>query len=274
VGVVAVVNGAGCPGATTSTVALACCWPARVVLADCDPGGGAIAWGRCHRQFRAGDLDLDVGVGSLVEATRLGPSAMDTDLAAHLQTAQHAPNVDLLVGVRSWREGLQVGQRGWHRVAAALVHAGRRQSSRQAGCDVLVDCGRLGTLTPWPVLESADLVLAACRPGRRHVVWACEAVEVLAARIPPRRLAILACASSPAGADRLLEASRVLPAVELPDDRAAAERLLAGRGWRRFERSRLGRASRRGARRLHRRLRTRYPEGQPPLGAAGCGGAA
>jgi len=261
--VLAVVSGNGSPGATTSTVALATCWPADVLVADCDPGGGDIALGWCHRQLLGRELDLDAGVASFVEATRRGHPATAAGLAPHLQTPAQAPHVDLLVAVRTWQDGSQVDEMGWQQLAVALSDITRRPTAAgSAGRDVLVDCGRLGPFTPWPVLESADLVLAAARPGPRQVLLACRALEELAGRIAPSRLAVLACATDPAATSKLIEARGVLPAAELPRDRLGAALLLgeSRRSWRRFERTKLGRAAHRAARRLHRRLHTRYAD--------------
>ena len=224
--VVAVVSGGGSPGATTSTVALAACWPAQVVVADCDPRGGDIAAGLCGRQLLAGRLHVHAGLAS-------------GGVGSELLDASDSPSV-----------------------------------AGSAGRDVVVDCGPLGPFTPWLVLDTADLVLVAAGPGLPRVVPVCEAVAELAGRIPARRLGLLACGTDPVDTARLIEASDVFPAAELPHDHVGAA-MLWGQArwrWRRFDATRLGRAAQRAARRLHRRLHTTWPasgaQGSYPAGLA------
>lgn len=157
--------------------------------------------------------------------------------------------------------GGRVEQAGWAQVAAALVDtSGSPTVAEPAGRDVLVDCGRLGPGAPWPVAESADLVLLVAGPSPRQVLAARRGGTELAERVPVRRLALLVCAADPTDTTTLI--SGVVPVAELPADRVAATLLIGevGRSWRRFECTRLGRAARRMSRWLHRRLRTHYAD--------------
>ena len=271
--VVALISGYDSPGTTTSAVALAACWPGGVVLADCDPRGGDVAVGWCGPQLFGGELSAEVGVRSFLQATWRGYPATAQSLASHLQSPANAPGVEVLVGVPNLEEGMGVGS-GWQQVAAALADTSRTSSVPGTGRDVVMDCGDVDLHTPWPLLESADLVLLVARPTQLEP--AARAIRRVARRVAVSRLALLACASDPAGTTALIEATGLLPAAELPDDLTGALPVLhALIEWEpaRFERTALGRVAGRAARRLHRRLHARYDEADmfigyyPPVGS-------
>lgn len=246
---ITIVSGKGAPGATTTVAAMAAVWPAPVVLADCDPAGGDLAAGWLGQWVLDGTIRTDVGVLSYAIATRHAVVGDPAVLSAHVQVVPPAPQVGLLAGLSSSGQQAAVGAAGWTRLTAALA-AVRTATGRPA--DTLVDVGRYSTLTPWPLLVAADLVLVAVRPTQRHVLAARPILTALAERIVPGRLGLAVCATTPAGSR---ETSAVLgrPAVvqTRADARAAAVFSDGGNGGALPHRSPLLRSLRHTARRLH-----------------------
>lgn len=212
--VVAVVSGKASPGTTTSAAALAWAWPSPVVLADCDPAGGDLTAGWVSGWVLSGWLRRDLGVLSFATATRHERSVSQETLRSHLQSVPEAPRVRLLAGLQDAAHASSVGESGWRRLADVLAEL--------SDMDAIVDTGRVGPSTPWPVLWRADLVLVAVRPLPRHVIAARAALGVLRRQVDPGRLGLLECAASPA-ADRALTRALDVPVwVELPEDRRVA----------------------------------------------------
>ena|SRR5437763_5611504 len=216
---ITIVSGKGSPGATTTLAALAAAWPAPVLLADCDPAGGDLAPGWLGQWLVDGTIRADRGLLSHATATRHAASGEPASLIEHVQTVPPARHVELLAGLSSPSQHAAVGTAGWTRLTVALA-AYKTKSGHPA--DALVDVGRYGALTPWPLLLAADLVLLAVRPTTRHVLAARPVLAELAERIAPQRLRLAVCATSWAGSREVRAALGREAAVEVPADARAA----------------------------------------------------
>lgn len=162
----------GGPGVTTTALALAAVWPRPVLLAECDPAGGDLAY-----RLPAADgqrLDPRRGVLSLAVAARRG-------LQAH-QVWEHTQKLngglDVLIGVGNAEQGgglnLLWGQVG--RVLAEIPQA-----------DVIADCGRLGTDGPhYDFISQAATVVLVTRATLGEVVRLRDRVAAVAAAIRKR----------------------------------------------------------------------------------------
>ncbi|WP_020670175.1 hypothetical protein [Amycolatopsis nigrescens] len=254
---ITIVSGKGAPGATTTLAALAAAWPAPALLADCDPAGGDLAPGWLGQWVVDGTVRTDRGVLSHATATRHATAGDPATLREHVQPVPPVRHVGLLAGLTAPGQHAAVGAPGWTRLTVALA-AFKTATGRPA--DALVDLGRYGAATPWPLLLAADVVLVAVRPTQRHVLAARPVLAELAARIVPERLGLAVCATTPAGTREVRAALGREVAVEVPVDvRTAAvfsDGLDAGAPPRR---SLLLRDVRRTARRLHGTYHTYTP---------------
>ncbi|MFD2422694.1 hypothetical protein [Amycolatopsis pigmentata] len=246
---ITIVSGKGAPGATTTVAALAAVWPAPVVLADCDPAGGDLAAGWLGQWVLDGTIRTDIGVLSYATATRHAVVGDPAVLSAHVQVVPPAPHVGLLAGLSSPGQQTAVGAAGWTRLTAALA-AVKTANGRPA--DALVDVGRYSTVTPWPLLAAADLVLVAVRPTQRHVLAARPILTELAERIVPNRLGLAVCATTPAGSRETTAALGHQTTVQTAADARTAAVLSEGANAGTLpRRSPLLRSLRHTARRLH-----------------------
>ncbi|KAA9159428.1 hypothetical protein FPZ12_020195 [Amycolatopsis acidicola] len=254
---ITIVSGKGSPGATTTLAALAAGWPAPVLLADCDPAGGDLATGWLGQWIVDGAIRSDIGVLSHATATRHATSGDPGTLAEHVQAAPPARHVGLVAGLNTPGQHAAVGSPGWTRLTVALAAF---ETAQGFPADALVDVGRYGPLTPWPLLLAADLVLVAVRPTQRHVLAARSMLTELGERIAPDRLGLAVCASTSAATREVRAALGREIAIEMPTDaRGAAvfsDGLDAGALPRR---SPLLRSARRAARRLHGTYHTYTP---------------
>lgn len=214
--VIAMLSAKSAPGVTTSVALLASQWPGPVVVADADPAGGDLAFGWLGSLAAAGRIQVDRGVLSFVHESRIRDGTTPSRIEPHLQRVPGGRDVDVLVGLARRPAGARLVETAdWARLAGELADLGRPQPD---GVDVLVDCGRYGPETPWPLLDRADLVLITMRAHRRYLFAAGALAATLRSRIEPQRLALAICGSTPA---RARESARVLglPAeVELPHD--------------------------------------------------------
>lgn len=153
---IAVAADKGAPGVTTSALALASIWPRPVLLAECDPAGGDLAF-----RFPAaggGQLDPSRGLLSLAVAGR-------RDYQQQLVWS-HAQKIygglDVLAGVTSAEQGAGLGAL-WRPLGAMLASL--------PGADVIADCGRLGPDgPPYDLLAEASSVLLVTRPELAEVI--------------------------------------------------------------------------------------------------------
>lgn len=248
-GVIVLLSAKSSPGVTTTAAALTVMWPMPVVLADCDPSGGDLAVGWLSWWAASGHLRRDRGVLGFATDTRHENRVEAFSLEPHLQQVPVAPRARLLTGLAHPGQDRSVGADGWDRLADALTCLPH---------DVLVDAGRLGPATPWPLLLAADAVLLTVRATPRSLFAAHWAMTELTRYVEPHRLCLTVCASSP-GAAREAERALGRPvAMDLPPDPRAAEVLANGANAGRLPaRSSLTRAAEEAAERLYRRLRLR-----------------
>lgn len=256
---IVILSAKGAPGATTTVAILGSVWPSTVVVADCDPVGGDLALGWLAGWWMDGWLHDRRGLLSFVTATRHETRATGNMLGEHLQGVPTLPQARVLVGLRERTQATSITEPGWRRLAGALVEVSRPGTDTT---DVLVDCGRIGAATPWPLLDSADLVLLAVRPYQRHIVSALPAVAVLRDRVHPQRLGLVVCATSRAAVGQTQRLLGLPTALALPDDSRTARTFSDGVDARRsVRRSALVRVAARTAHRLHYVLNSGPSEG-------------
>jgi hypothetical protein len=265
VSLVAVVGAKGGPGATTAVLALGLGWPAPVLVADADPGGGDVAAG-----WLGGRTGLNRGLLGFAASTRhLDPVAgrvFGQELAAALAGqvgAVPGTGVLLLAGLAAAGQASAVGTAGWARLAAALT-AG--QGPGVGWVDVLVDAGRVGPMTPWPLMAAAEVVLLAVRPTVRGCHHACQAIPAVYGGLGGLGgVGLAVCGPGPYPPREVGLALGLPVRVVLPGDRRAAAVLSDGAdGGRWPARTALARAARSAARDLHATL-------TPPVSVASVG---
>ncbi len=153
---IAIASDKGAPGVTTAALALAAVWPRPVLLAECDPAGGDLAY-----RFPAaagGQLDPRRGVLSLAVTARRG--VQPNQVWEHVQKLHGG--LDVLAGVTNAEQGAGLSLL-WGQIGKAL--AGLSQA------DVLADCGRLGADGPvYDLLAEATTVVLVSRPGVSDVI--------------------------------------------------------------------------------------------------------
>lgn len=246
---IVILSAKGAPGTTTTVAVLASTWPSRVVVTDCDPLGGDLGVGWLAPWWLDGWLHDRRGLLSFVTATRHEARVAGGILGEHLQDVPGTAQARLLVGLRERSQAMSITDAGWRRLATALVDLSRPGADT---VDVLADCGRLGAATPWPLVDSADLVLLAVRPHQRHIASARPAAAVLRERVPADRLGLVVCATSRAAVGPTQRLLGLPAALALPDDPHAARVFsdgvdASGRVWR----SALVRVAARTGHRLH-----------------------
>jgi len=104
---------------------------------------------------------------------------------------------------------------------------------RQAASrDVLVDCGRLGEASAWPVIRAADRVVLVCRRSGRSIHAARNAAALVRARLGDLARVSLLVVDQPGPYEAAAIARELsIPLLgELPADRRTAEMLSDGAG--------------------------------------------
>ncbi|MEV7297144.1 hypothetical protein AB0N79_36835 [Streptomyces microflavus] len=154
--VIALAGGLGSPGVTTTAMALLLTWPLetghRVVLAECDPDGGAILPGALQ-----GTLGNTHGLRNLALAGRQNQLA--EAFWRQLVDVTDAGSRDRLVlpGLYDPTHASSMGA-VWDQLAHLFTGVEKHQH------DVLVDLGRRGAIGPSSVLaQRADVVLMVAR---------------------------------------------------------------------------------------------------------------
>ncbi|MFJ8762164.1 hypothetical protein [Streptomyces cyaneofuscatus] len=154
--VIALTGGLGSPGVTTTAMALLLTWPLetghRVVLAECDPDGGAILPGALQ-----GTLGNTHGLRNLALAGRQNQLA--EAFWRQLVDVTDAGSRDRLVlpGLYDPAHASSMGA-VWDQLAHLFAGVEKHQH------DVLVDLGRRGAVGPSSVLaQRADVVLMVAR---------------------------------------------------------------------------------------------------------------
>lgn len=171
-GLIVVAADKGAPGVTTTALALAAVWPRTVLLAECDPAGGDLAF-----RFPAADgerLDPRRGMLSLAVAARRG--------LAPGQVWEHTQKlyggIDVLLGVTNAEQGASLSM-FWGQLGRDLAAVQR--------ADVIADCGRLGTDGPaTDLLAEASRVLLLVRAEVAEVVRLRDRAIALATALEKR----------------------------------------------------------------------------------------
>ncbi|WP_067129586.1 hypothetical protein [Microtetraspora malaysiensis] len=249
----------GAPGVTTAATALGAVWPRPVLLAECDPSGGDLAY-RLPAED-GGVLNPARGLLSLGAVARHGLHAEQI----YEHTQKLVGGLDVLTGLT---HGEQAGGLTWlwgplGRSLAVLPRA-----------DVLADCGRLGGHAEMGdfVAEATQVVLFT-RPSLDHVAHLRERLALLDGR--PVVVVIADPRSYRASIEevrRIVAPWDVAFVAGLAYDPKGAE-LLRGQWGGRLDRSLLIRTARELAGRLAALLSPREPAGRPDHSGAGRGGA-
>ena len=169
---IAIASDKGAPGVTTAALALAAVWPRPVLLAECDPAGGDLAYR--FPSAGGGHLDPRRGVLSLAVAARRG--MQPNQVWEHVQKLHGG--LDVLAGVTNAEQGaglnLLWGQIG--KVLATLPQA-----------DVIADCGRLGSDGPvYDLLAEATTVVLVTKASVGDVIRLRDRVTAFAAAAESR----------------------------------------------------------------------------------------
>jgi hypothetical protein len=169
---IAMVSAKGSPGVSTAALACTLTWPASpeapVLLAECDPAGGALLAGHLSRY----DLPTDRGILPLAGAALRGTAEKELPgLLIDLDAGKHERLA--LTGLSDPAQGASLHP-AWGAIGEVLT------ALSHAGWTVLADCGRLASAyPPWPLLRQADVVLLAL--NTRSLATISPAVPALAA---------------------------------------------------------------------------------------------
>jgi hypothetical protein len=171
-GLIVVAADKGAPGVTTTALALAAVWPRPVLLAECDPAGGDLA----YRFPASGGERLDPRRGMLSLAVAARHGLQPGQVWEHTQKLHGG--MDVLLGVTNAEQGTSLsmlwGQLG--RVLAGVPQA-----------DVIADCGRLGADGPViDLLAEASEVLLLTRAEVGEVIRLRDRAVALAAAVEKR----------------------------------------------------------------------------------------
>ncbi|WP_063837096.1 hypothetical protein [Phaeacidiphilus oryzae] len=174
--VVAIAGGPGAPGATTTALALLLAWPLgpgrRVLLAECDPDGGAVLAGALE-----GRVEAVYGLRNLAVADRRGLLAETLWSQLVDLSPDGEQNRLLLPGLTDPAQAPGLAYT-WEPLARLF------QDLHLQGCDVLVDLGRSGAHGASSVLaRRADVVLTVLRSTLRGVNSARPRVSSLHAEL-------------------------------------------------------------------------------------------
>ena len=171
---VAVLAGKASPGATTLAAAMTLAWPGPILLIDADPGGGDVVPG-----LLPGRASTESGLLSWSVATRHLPALEATAaMVEHVLALPEAGDAWVMPGLQSGSQAAVLAASGWTRLATAV-----ERCPSVLGRDVLLDAGRLGEGTCWPVIAACDVVLLVARPTARSVQAARAAAQTLATRL-------------------------------------------------------------------------------------------
>ncbi|MFF4282884.1 hypothetical protein ACFY0Z_29400 [Streptomyces kronopolitis] len=218
--VIALAGSTGAPGVTTTALALLRTWPLeagrRMVLAECDPDGGAILAGALQ-----GQLPADRGLRNLAAASRTQDfsEAVWSQLIGlrdeHDDAAQSERRL-LLAGLTDPAQAVNMPA-VWGRLSGEFA------DMHEQGIDVLVDLGRSGAAGPAAVLAlRADVVVMVVRATMRGIDAAKVRLAALRRAMDGaegrgvRRLGVLLIAQGPYGAREVSLALEVPVVATLP----------------------------------------------------------
>lgn len=217
---IGMVSAKGSPGVTVSALALAMSWHRPVLLAECDPAGGAVAAGLLRGEVALAGR----GVLRVSTAARRGDDVA-AELERNLFALDEAGRLLWLPGLEEPARAALVGEVG-ERLAAAFTDL-----DDVAGVDVLVDCGRLsGAASAFPLLRAAALTLLVVRPSVVSVHPAAGWVGQLTRELPASRLGVLVVGAGGYRPAEVAAAVRLPVVATLPDDPGSAAALAAGNG--------------------------------------------
>ncbi|MFC4897521.1 hypothetical protein ACFQVD_24400 [Streptosporangium amethystogenes subsp. fukuiense] len=155
----------GAPGVTTAATALGAIWPRPVLLAECDPAGGDLAY-----RLPAADggvLNPARGLLTLGATARRGLHPEQI----HEHTQKIIGGLDILAGLT---HGEQAAGLTW------LWGPLGRALATMPGADVLADCGRLGGHPQLAELTAeASLVVLFTRASLDHVAHLRERLQIM-----------------------------------------------------------------------------------------------
>jgi hypothetical protein len=217
----ALVSAGGSPGVTTTALALALSWPARVIVAECDPGGGAVLAGalRGHQPGGVGLMEHAIEAGRDLQTATAA-------LAGQLVALDANRTRMVLPGLTDPRQAAGLASE-WPAVALTLTGQ---------SCDVIADCGRLdaGQSQPFAVLAAASTVAVVLRPTLRQVWAARPRIDTLA-QLPggAARLVLLLTGPGTHPAREIAAALGIPVAASLPADPKSAAVLSDGAARRR-----------------------------------------
>jgi hypothetical protein len=218
--VIALAGCSGSPGVTTSALALLLTWPLepgrRMILAECDPDGGAVLHGLLQ-----GTLGDRYGLRNLSVAARKGELGEAfwrqlIDLSAEDGTKESPRDRLLLPGVTDPAQAVSLGP-AWKPLSVMF-----RGIDAESGHDVLIDLGRSGAFGPSEVLaERADAVFVVVRNTLRSLQSAQARVNALRERVGDIGLLVIDEGPYPAGeVQRVLQAPVVATLPFAPKDAA------------------------------------------------------
>lgn len=243
--ITAVISALGAPGVSTTVAALATSWPAAALAVDADPARGSLVPGWLSRWWVDGRITTDTGVVTFAASTRRMISVPAEGLVGHTHEIPNARHLRVLPGVLHAEQANAIGSDGWSRLASAL------RDLTNAGPDVLIDAGRWGPHTPWPLLDVADRVLLAVRPSLRSCSGSTELAKYLTDQFTQVELAVLA--ADAANAKDTASTLELPIGLRLPEDPPSAQVFSDGTSApTRLERRPLWKAVRSTTRALHR----------------------
>ncbi|WP_406469879.1 hypothetical protein [Streptomyces sp. NBC_01615] len=216
--VIALAGCSGAPGVTTTALALLLSWPLdpdrRMILAECDPDGGAVLHGLLQ-----GTLGDRYGLRNLSVAARKGEFSdafwrQLIDLSSEDGKTESPRDRLLLPGITDPAQSASLSA-VW-KVLAQMF----RGIETEAGHDVLIDLGRRGAYGPSGVLaEQADAVFVVVRNTLRCLQAAEGRVRALVERVGDVSVLMINEGPYPAGeVQRVLQVPVVATLPYAPDD--------------------------------------------------------
>ncbi|MGW0601709.1 hypothetical protein ACWD11_31905 [Streptomyces sp. NPDC002776] len=216
--VIALAGCSGAPGVTTSALALLLSWPLdpgrRMILAECDPDGGAVLHGLLQ-----GSLGDRYGLRNLSVAARKNEFSdafwrQLIDLSSQDGEMESPRDRLLLPGITDPAQAASLGS-VWKILAQMF-----RGIDAQADHDVLIDLGRRGAYGPSGILaEQADAVFVVVRNTLRCLQAAEGRVRTLEERIGDVSVLLVDEGPYPAGeVQRVLQVPVVATLPYVPKD--------------------------------------------------------
>jgi hypothetical protein len=213
----ALVSAGGAPGVTTAALAMTLTWPHPVILAECDPAGGAVLAGLFSGHAAAG-----TGLLTLVGESGGSPQTAAAALQQHLRPIDDDGSRLLLAGLTDPRQAAALTS-AWPALVAAL--------SNWSG-DVIADCGRVDC--PSAILAAADTITMIMRPLLRHAALAKPRLAMLSELRPGRPPAGVLLSGAGGYPPREITRALGVPVLgSLPHDPRTAALLSDGHGSRR-----------------------------------------